>query len=188
MINGGQANTCLVGIPRIYAKEDKVRMSDRKWSFWKSYAIKKFLELYNPAKQYGSAFVTRPDAAPAIDCAEYFNKVKELWKDRDVLVMHGDGTGFLKRKCLLETAATSTVLTGPIRDAYSHHQDLMRSLLNHSSNDTVILLSLGPEATVLAFDLAMKGRQALDLGHLGMFYAHIHPKDKNWDGIKREVY
>lgn len=188
LINGGSANDCLVGIPRIHAPEDKARMSERKWSFWKSYAVKKITALYNHDKHYGSAFITRPDAAPAIDCKDYYDKVKELWRDRDVLVMHGEGTGFLKQKCLIETAKTSRVLTGPIRDAYSHHKDLVRSLLKHSSNDTIILLSLGPEATVLAFDMAMKGRQTLDLGHMGMFYAHIHPKDKNWDGSKYDVY
>jgi hypothetical protein len=42
--------------------------------------------------------------------------------------------------------------------------------------DNLLVISLGPTATVLAADLAREGRQALDLGHLGMFYAGIHPK------------
>ena len=32
------------------------------------------------------------------------------------------------------------------------------------------LIALGPTATVLAFDLAMFGRQALDIGHIDLEY------------------
>ena len=178
---------CVVGIPRIYSDGDFVRMSERKGGFWKKYSGGRFSSLYNQNKMYGSAFITRPDAAPDIDKVEYYDLVKSIWRDRDVLVMHGEGTGFLKRISILETAKTYEVMQGPIRDAFSEHYNLMTMLLNSSDPETVILLSLGPEATILAYDLAEKNRQALDLGHMGMFYAHVHPKDKNWDGIKREI-
>ena len=178
---------CLVGIPRIYSEEDQTRMTERKWSFWKNYTGKRFLNLYNPNKYYGSAFITRPDTNTEIDCKEYYDELKLVCKDRPVVVMHGEGTGFLKSRSLVDTAHTVAELTGPIRDSYSYHDKLLKTLLSVSDKDTIILLSLGPEATVLAYDLAMAGRQALDLGHLGMFYAHIHPKDKNWDGVNREI-
>lgn len=180
-------NGCLVGIPRIYNGKDRERMSERKWSFWKKYATSTFLNLYDRNKVYGSAFITRPDAAPAIDCEEYYDRVKSIWKDRDVLIMHGEGTGFLKRMSILETAKSYKVVTGPLIDAFTYHKLLLHGLLQYSDSNSVILLSLGPEATVLAYDLAEQGRQALDLGHMGMFYAHIHPKDRNWDGIKRDI-
>ena len=178
---------CVVGIPRIYAKEDSGRMTERKWSFWCNYATKGFLALYDTTKMYGSAFITRPDTNAGIDCKEYYDELKSIWKDRDVLVMHGEGTGFLKRMSLLDGARSYNIIHGPIRDAFTYHKLLMKGLMDNSTNKSVILLSLGPEATVLAYDLAMAGRQALDLGHLGMFYAHIHPKDKNWDGVKRDI-
>jgi hypothetical protein len=178
---------CVVGIPRIYLKEDQERMTERKWSFWKNYTGKKILDLYEPNKFYGSAFITRPDTNSAIDCKEYYDELKLIWKDKEVLVMHGEGTGFLKRLSLLETAKTYKVIQGPIRDAFTAHKLLLHKLTELSTPDMVILLSLGPEATVLAYDLAQADRQAIDLGHLGMFYAHIHPKDKNWDGVNREI-
>jgi glycosyltransferase family protein len=178
---------CLVGIPRIYQKEDRLRMSERKWGFWSHYANGKFLSLYDKNKQYGSAFITRPDAAPEIDCIEYYNLLKKIWLDRPVVVMHGSGTGFLKNKSLVENASSVDERIGPITDAFLYHKLLVKGLLDCSDNDCAILISLGPEATVLAYDLAQAGRQALDLGHLGMFYAHIHPKDRNWDGISREI-
>ena len=184
--SNGSVN-CLVGIPRIYSGHDSGRMTEKKWSFWKRYKSKSVLDLYDQNKVYGSAFITRPDTNDAIDCKEYYDKLKLIWKDREVLIMHGEGTGFLKRRSLVETASVVAEFTGPIRDAYAYHDKLVKTLLFCSDKDTVILLSLGPEATVLAYDLARAGRQALDLGHLGMFYAHVHPKDKNFDGVQREI-
>ena len=181
-------NNCLVGIPRIYSSEDKCRMSERKWSFWKNYANDKHLPLYDKYKLYGSAFITRPDAAPGIDNAEYYAKIKSLWKDREVLILHGKGTGFLKSPSLLDGVKKYQEAIGPPTNAYSEHKSLLKRMLLTSDRDTIILISLGPEATILAWDLACNERQALDLGHLGMFYAHIHPKDKQWDGVDRGPY
>jgi hypothetical protein len=36
--------------------------------------------------------------------------------------------------------------------------------------DKLILIALGPTATVLAYDLAKKGYQAIDIGHLPSCY------------------
>jgi glycosyltransferase family protein len=188
ILQAGEKTNCLVGIPRIYSNQDQGRMSERKWRFWKSYTGSTFRGLYSSKKVYGSAFITRPDAAPEIDCVDYFELVKSIWKDKDVFVMHGKGTGFLKSISLLDGAKKYEVVAGPIIDAHDQHSKLLRTILDRTSNDMVILLSLGPEATVLAYDLATFGRQALDLGHMGMFYAHIHPKDKNWNGVRCEVY
>lgn len=38
------------------------------------------------------------------------------------------------------------------------------------SENTLVLISLGPTATVLAYDLAMEGIQALDIGQLDNEY------------------
>lgn len=179
---------CLIGIPRIYSPEDSIRMSERKWSFWYKYATKRFRILYDGNKQYGSAFITRPDTNADIDCEEYYEEVKSIWRGRDILVVHGEGTGFLKKQSLVKDVRSCRVLVGPIVHAFSYHGKLLKTILGCSSSDMVILLSLGPEATVLAYDLAVNGRQALDLGHMGMFYAHVHPKDSKWDGVYLETY
>ena len=42
--------------------------------------------------------------------------------------------------------------------------------LKQEPKDTLILFALGPTATVLAFDLAKEGYQALDMGHFDIEY------------------
>lgn len=170
----------IVGIPRIFNRDDWP--TRKKQEFWKKYAFDIYMRLYNRKKQYASSFITRPDAVAQIDCDHYWGHVKQIWKDRRVLVLQGEGRGFLKDPSLLDTAFGYRVIYGPRYDAFAKRKELINQIMNESEDDWVILISLGPAATVLAYDVCKLGRQAIDAGHLGMFYAHIHPKDKQWDG------
>lgn len=168
----------LVGIPRIAGRHDWP--TKEKGIFWNKYVGSPYKELYDPRIMYASAFITRPDTNIALDTPEYFDLVKQLWRDRPVLLCQGVGMGFLKAKpCLFDTAQNYTIYYGPPYDAYASYQTILNDLLEKSTEpDIVVVLSLGPTATVLAYDLCRHGRQALDLGHLGMFYAHVHPKSR----------
>ena len=168
----------LVGIPRMH---DGLEVQKKK--FWTKYSQPRFTDLYIQKGVYGSAFITRPDSAFHIDCAEYYELVKLLWKNKRVLLYQGVNRRFLKAEPnLFSTAESYTVLYGPSYDAFSEYKTIFQILKNESDRDTVIVLSLGPTATVLANDLTIIGRQTLDLGHMGMFYAHIHPKARQYDG------
>ena len=59
------------------------------------------------------------------------------------------------------------IITLP-EDAYSEIDSLEREI-ESCGKDRLIFLSVGITATVLAWRLAEKGHQAIDLGHLGMF-------------------
>ena len=177
----GNNECCLIGIPRIDGNKE---MPYAKHKFWARYLQKRFTKFYREDMTYGSAFITRPDSALLIDNPEYYNLVKEIWKDRKILLYQGTGRRFLKAEPnLFETAKSYEMSYGPAYDAFASYDAIIYSILNSVTTEDIVVLSLGPTATVLAYDLSCKyGIQALDLGHLGMFYAHIHPKDRQYDG------
>ena len=80
------------------------------------------------------------------------------------------------------STASYAVIRGPMVDAWVHYRKLMKAVLDHRPQYDLAVLSLGPTATAMAYDLCREGMQALDLGHLGMFYAHIHPKARYYKG------
>jgi glycosyltransferase family protein len=167
----------LVGIPRIYESRTDWP-TEKKAQFWQPFAtLGKYKSLYDLNKVYGSAFITRPDSS-GVDGKAYFDSIKELWRDRNVLLIRGENAGFDKDPSIFETAKSVKTYLGPDRDAFSAHEKILYDCLQRSDEKSVIVLSLGPAATVLAQSFTTYGRQALDLGHLGMFYAHIHPKQK----------
>lgn len=169
----------LIGIPRIYDDEGMSYMTKRKKRFWIRYAGEPFLSLYDKKKVYYSSFITRPDSVPTLDM-EYWLLLRSIWNDRDVVLMQGEERKF-HRSDLLDNAKSLKVLYGPRRDAFAKYDHLL-SILSGFSNGELIILSLGPCATILAHDLHKFGIQALDLGHAGMFYSGAHPKAPNYTG------
>lgn len=60
-------------------------------------------------------------------------------------------------------------LFAPNKNAYDDYQNIYNEIIKYPKN-TIISLSLGPTAKVLAFDLHQLGYRALDLGHLAKDY------------------
>ena len=176
---------CLVGIPRILERR-KWSTADKK-KFWMKYTSPKVMSLYNPTKLYGSAFITRPDASPEIDNKEYFDLVKQLWIGKRVILIQGEYQRFNKSKTLLGCANQVHVVCEPKRDAYFHLKDIIPYIKDNTDENTVVIVSLGPAATVLCFELAKLNIQALDLGHMGQFYSNCHPKSRNYTGEPFEL-
>jgi glycosyltransferase family protein len=176
----------LVGIPRIYSGSDYPIQDSKKREFWKRYRKQQYLEMYEESRQYYSAFISRPDSANEIDCPEYWAEVKKIWDGRKVVLLQGEGRRFHKDLTLLNSARSVEIIYGPRRDAYKNLNELIELLMAYPSN-RLFILSLGPTATVLAYEMAQRGRQALDLGHMGMFYAHIHPKSSKYTGEYYDV-
>lgn len=169
----------LVGIPRIYDGYVK-KNAPEKWEFW-GCMIHRWQRFMDLEKQYYSAFVTRPDSVPAIVRADYWDLWKEVWKGRKIVHVvgancHVDGAAYsgsayrlAKAPGLFDTAEGSEVLTFKGYDAFSDYDEIIASV-KRFSGDWVVCISLGPTATALAADLCTLGYQALDIGHLPMFY------------------
>ncbi len=148
---------CLVGIPR--------QGSGPKREFWKKYDTDQVISLFKKDHHYASAFITRPDSAPWIDEPYYWKMVRNLWRGKDVTLVRGSEKSLTKE--LLSEARSVTEIVVQKKDAYSNYDSIMGKVIN--SSPRLVLLCLGPTATVMANDLCEKGLQALDLGHIGMF-------------------
>lgn len=120
--------------------------------------------LYAHSGTYGSAFVTRPDSAPEIDNAGYWESTRQLWADRDVVLLRGSGKSLTRDR--LPGAASVKEIIGPVQHAWAEHQELFAMLKGERRR---VLLCLGATATVLAWRLCQEGVHAIDCGHLGMF-------------------
>lgn len=159
------SSKCLVGIPNIKAATPKR-------DFWQRYDRPDIRALLRP-RVYASAFVSRPDSAPWIARPDYWEKIRNLWRGRHVVLLRGSGKSLTPQ--LVTEAASVWEILGPRQHAFADMASLMREVLEHHDRlarvggRPVVLLCLGPTATVMAVDLCARGVQALDLGHLGMF-------------------
>lgn len=128
----------------------------------------KFLPFLRESRRYYSSFITRPDSAPWTNTKEFFDKVQSLWVDQHVVFV-GNNERSLKKEFLLQTGASKVSwVPCPYRDAYTAINRIEREVMEIDAKR--VLLCAGPTATCLAERLAKKGKHAIDLGHIGMFW------------------
>ena len=167
-------------------------------NFWSLNHLPHFLEKYKNicrAPWYGSTFISRPyidleDKTPSVG---YFAKLKQLWQDKDLLIVEGLTSRSGVGNDLFDGAKSIKRIICPSRNAYSKLEAIKQAIREHADN-RLILTMLGPTAKVLVYDLVQEGYRALDIGHIDSEYewfqmgashkvklSHKHTAEHNFD-------
>lgn len=96
--------------------------------------------------------------------------VKKIWDGRDVVIVEGAKTRSGVGNDLYANAKSILRILGPALSGFSKYDDIYDFVVNNIGKDKLILLSFGITATVLSYELAKLGYQAIDLGHLDIEY------------------
>jgi hypothetical protein len=152
---------CIVGAPTLDPEGPK-------FAGWLRHA-KRFSRLMNGEMIYYSAFITRPDSAPWINCIEFARDMEKLWAGKRIAVLSERGNKI--RKVVALSAKKIRLIGCPHREAYSRIDKLERALSR--GKPEIILLSCGPTATCLANRLAARGIQAIDIGSAGGYLLRL---------------
>lgn len=119
---------------------------------------------------YLDSFITRQYKFLSKESGEkYYNLFKQLWADKDVVIIEGLGTHLGIGNNLFDNAKSIQRIVCPNMNAYSKYNEIFNEA-NKQAKDKLFLLALGPTATVLAYELAQLGYRALDIGHLDIMY------------------
>ena len=167
-------------------------------NFWSLNHLPHFLEKYKNicrAPWYGSTFISRPyiDLEDKTPSAGYFAKLKQLWEDKDLLIVEGLTSRSGVGNDLFDGARSIKRIICPSRNAYSKLEAIKQAVREHADN-RLILTMLGPTAKVLVYDLVQEGYRALDIGHIDSEYewfqmgashkvklSHKHTAEHNFD-------
>ena len=167
-------------------------------NFWSLNHLPHFLEKYKNicrASWYGSTFISRPyiDLEDKTPSAGYFAKLKQLWQDKDLLIVEGLTSRSGVGNDLFDGARSIKRIICPSRNAYSKLEAIKQAVREHADN-RLILTMLGPTAKVLVYDLVQEGYRALDIGHIDSEYewfqmgashkvklSHKHTAEHNFD-------
>ena len=95
--------------------------------------------------------------------------LKELWNNKDILFVEGNQTRLGVGNDLFDNAKSIKRILCPAENAFDVYDKILKTTLSYWHGELVIL-ALGPTATVLASDLSKNGVQALDLGHVDIQY------------------
>lgn len=103
-------------------------------------------------------------------CVNQLNLLKAIWNNQDVVIIEGTKSRTGIGNDLYDNVKSLSRILGPATDAFSMYDEMLEAIVKHVSKDNLILLSYGPTATILAYDLAKLGYWAIDIGHLDIEY------------------
>jgi glycosyltransferase family protein len=128
----------------------------------------KFLDL---GKVYFNASITRPYISYQNKNVStiYFRKVMQIWENRHVLLIEGEKSRLGVSNDLFSKVSTLKRILAPAQNAFDKYTEIIEAAKKYPQ-DYLILVALGPTATVLAYDLHKAGYQAIDIGNVDIEY------------------
>lgn len=163
---------CNVGIPDAINNYDNITEDSIK--FWvKNMARTRniWLEYLHEDMEYCTANLTRlyiryKDKS---NCGKYFAMLKNIWQDRNVIICEGEQTRVGVGNNLLDNCKSVTRILCPSENAFDKYEEILETL-KKEDKESLFLIALGPTATILSYNLAKCGYQALDIGHFDIEY------------------
>lgn len=133
---------------------------------------REIIRLLDMGRLYYDTYVTRPYIIykNRKNADEIFPLFKKIWKDRDVFLIEGKYARTGVGNDLLACTHSLHRILCPPKNAWGKYEEILNAALYSIPKEALVCLSLGPCATVLAYDLAQQGYQALDIGQLDNEY------------------
>ena len=152
---------------------------------------KQHYQIIDMKKKYYNAYISRPYVIypheKREEAKQRFHRLKQIWQRQDILVVEGELTRMGVGNDLFANSNSICRVIAPNVNAYDKYDKILEQTKKYGKGK-LILIALGPTATVLAYDLAKEGYWSIDVGHLdleyewylkGEGYSHISNKYNN---------
>jgi len=126
----------------------------------------------NPSKIFGDAMISRFyfDYENKNEVSGRIKSLKKIWENREVLIVEGELSRLGVRNDFFQNAKSIERILCPSKNAFEKYENIFTASKRYGKNK-LIIIALGPTATILAYDLAKENYWALDLGHIDIEYS-----------------
>lgn len=168
----GGLESHIVGIPDIFGGTGKYTQSAA--DHWQRH-LRRFRRVWyknlSRETEYYDALMTRSylTVRDKSQAHAYFQRLRLIWKDRDVVFVEGRESRLGVGNDLFGGAKSVRRILCPNMNAFDRYGDILEQAKKIEPS-ALILIALGPAATVLAYDLHKAGYQAIDIGHADIEY------------------
>lgn len=142
------------------------------WRYRHFYGYRKIWDQYiNPSYLYGDSNVSRPyiEYRDKSNVGAFYDKFKKIWEGRDIILCEGEKSRLGVGNDLFDGAKSVKRILCPQSQCYDKYDDILNEIKKYST-DHLILLSIGPTASIMPRDLVPLGYQALDIGNIDSEY------------------
>ena len=162
----------LICLPDIF--ESLNAYTDEPRNYWRLHVAtfrSKWNKLINFSTIYGNAFVSRCyyQYKDKSKCELYFKSLQKIWENREIIIVEGKKSRLGIGNDLFDNTSKVNRILVPEVNAFDSYTQILSNVLKQDK-EKLILLAIGPTATVLAYDLYLAGYQVLDIGHIDVEY------------------
>ena len=158
--------------------------------YWKEFLIrfgKRTYELLPTNIEYCDSSITRPymdfhDKSEKT-IGSKFRNLRRMWDKRNILIVEGEFSKLGVENDFFDNVSRIRRIICPAQNAFSKYEQIYDTIKKYIENGELILLSLGPTATVLSYKLYKNGYQCLDIGHIDIEYMWYKNKCKTKEPI-----
>jgi glycosyltransferase family protein len=165
-------NNILIGLPIGYHSLNNLKKSSKiTWRAIISWTYPGVRKILKKDKTYYNASMTRlyMDYEDISHSGAWFKKVQAIWNDKDILLIEGEKSRLGVGNDLFKNANSVKRILGPAHNAFDQFDNLLNFAKTQLQNH-LVLVAMGPTAKPLAYELAIDGFQALDIGNLDVEY------------------
>ena len=132
----------------------------------------KITKYISPDKEYYDAYVTRCYLQRSNKnlAKDIFDLWKKVWDNKKIAIVEGPYVRNGINNDLFDNASSISRIICPYKNAFERYDEIISFIKRNIDKEVIILISLGPTATVMAYDLFKCGYQAIDLGQLDNEY------------------
>ncbi|RDG21033.1 GT-D fold domain-containing glycosyltransferase [Lacticaseibacillus paracasei] len=182
-----------IALPELPNRGSGYKLSEQiAWrAFWVRYG-NRLKPLIDSSYIYQNSFVTRPYMPYKMriqsHAVEIFNNLKKSWNNKAILIIEGKYTRFGVGDDLLSNANEVHRIICPDINAFESYKDIHNVALETCQffdlNNLIVLVALGPTATVLCYDLTKQGIQAVDIGHTDIEYSWYRSHARKKESVR----
>ena len=162
----------IIGLPDVFKTRNKLKDSAK--YFWKKHLdlhLYKWNDYVNKKQLFIDTNISRfyMDLADKSYSKRTLSLLKSIWDNQELLIVEGRSSRLGFYNDLFGNSKSVKRILCPAENAFSNYEEIYSSVLNHH-NGELVLIALGPTATVLAYDLSKSNIWAIDLGHIDIEY------------------
>lgn len=179
-----------IGIPRAYF-HGMSGWSEENRRFYRlnGTSFRRFLLAHcNPNNIYIDAGYTvayfRYDAS--YDYALHYKKMKQLFQDKQLVIVSGDGILDKLEYDVFEKAKSKKFIKAPSKHAFSRYEEIVNDIKKNVSKDELICMILGMAGKAMVRELTNEGYMVWDIGHMAKDYdAYMKGIEKTHENTRK---
>lgn len=159
----------IVCLPPVFENVDS--SGDFFWTWWVNSYGNMLSQYIDVNRKYYNSYMSRL-YLPSKDKSKVkalFDKAKLIWNNRDIVIVEGEKSRLGVGNDLFNNCKSIQRILCPAINAFFKYDEILNEVKKQDTSK-LILIALGPTATVLAYDLCIEDYQSIDIAHIDLEY------------------